>query len=151
MLLTETQIYALFFIIGCFSVKSLLDLKNWAARKHLWELWIILTITMVGHDFILRPSSLSFLLIKWLSIGAISLFFYFKEIRFMILDDKLAFLAAVSLIHLFMVPIFLLIFILLLLVLRTRIKHGFSLSKRIPTLPLSTTSLVFTVIIFLFA
>ncbi len=139
-----------FFLVGCFSVKSLLDLQSWASRKNLWELWVVFIIAMIGHDIILFPSSRTFLGIKWSIFLIIVLFFYFKEIRFLVLDDKIALLAVVSLLHLYMISVFLILYTVLLLLLKRRIKHGFSHSKKIPTLPLSTSPVVFTVALFLF-
>ncbi len=150
MLLTDPQIYALFFLVGCFSVKSLLDLQNWASRKNLWELWIVFMIAMLGHDFLFQPSSTPYLAGKWGLLVVISLIFYFKDIDFIILDDKVAFLAALALLHPIMTPFFAIVYIGLILLFKRRLKHGFSHTKKIPTLPVLTTSLVFTVILFLF-
>ncbi|MFO7791380.1 MAG: hypothetical protein R6W73_00160 [Candidatus Saliniplasma sp.] len=150
MLLTGTQLYALFFLVGCFSVKSLLDLQNWASRRDLWELWIVFIVAMVGHDAVLQPGSTIYLGAKWVLIAVITSIFYLKEINFMVFDDKLAFLAALSLLHPLMTPFLVLIHTGLVLLLKRRIKHGFSHSKKIPTLPVLTTALVFTVFLFFF-
>lgn len=149
MLLTDTQIYALFFIVGCFSVKSLLDLQNWASRKNLWELWIVFIFVMVGHDAIIQSTPIIYIGVKWIFIAVLVLIFYLKEIDFIILDDKIALIAALSLLHPLMIPFLILIYTGLTLLLKRRIKHGFSHSKKIPTLPVLTAALVFSIFLFL--
>ncbi|MGM0405714.1 MAG: hypothetical protein ACQEQM_06190 [Thermoplasmatota archaeon] len=149
MLFTETQIYALFFLVGCFSVKSLLDMRNWASRKDLWELWIVFILVMIGHDAILQPSSTMYLAAKWFFLITVAVVFYFKEFKSLVLDDKIAFLAALALFSPLMTPFLAVIYTGLVLLLKRKIKHGFSHSKKIPTLPVLTTSVVFTVFLFL--
>ncbi len=149
-MLTNTQVYALFFLVGCFSVKSLLDLQSWESRKNLWELWIVFIVAMVGHDAVLQPNTTIFLGAKWGLLIAVTLFFYFKDIKFLILDDKIALIAALALLSPIMTPFMILIYTGLVLLLKKKLKLGFSHTKKIPTLPVLTSALVFTIILFLF-
>ncbi|MFW6038547.1 MAG: hypothetical protein ACOC89_03305 [Candidatus Saliniplasma sp.] len=128
----------------------MLDLQNWASRRNLWELWVVFIIAMIGHDAFLQPSSTVFIIAKWVFILAITIFFYMKDIKSLVLDDKIAFLAGSALLNPLMTPFLALIYTGLVLLLKRKIKHGFSHSKKIPTLPVLTTALVFTVLLFLF-
>ncbi len=146
----DTQLYALFFIVGAFTVKSLFEMKNWAGRKDMWELWMIIFLVFVIHDAVLRPYRLRELGSKWLIISGLIALFYFKEIPLIVRDDKLALLAALSILPMLEVGLVVVLYAVLLLLLKTRLKHRFSHTKTIPTLPVMTTALITVLLVSIF-
>ncbi len=148
--LMDTQLYALFFIVGAFTVKSLFEMKNWASRKNMWELWVVFLIVFVIHDAVLRPYRLRELGSKWAIISGLIVLFYIKEIGFIVRDDKLALLAALSILPMLEVGLVVLVYAALILVLKKRLKHEFSHTNTVPTMPIMTTSLITVVLISIF-
>ncbi len=148
--LLDTQLYALFFLIGAFTVKSLYEMKNWASRRDISELWLFFLITFVIHDAWFRPYRLSELGIKWIIIIGIAALFYLKDINFIVTDDKLALLAAVAILPLQIMLLMFVLYLVLLLILKKRLRHGFSHSKQIPTMPVITSSLILALLLSFF-
>ncbi len=148
--LLDTQLYALFFIIGALTVKSLTEMKNWASRRDIWELWFAFLIIFIVHDVALRPYRLRELGAKWLLISGTLALFYFKEIDFIVRDDKIALLAVMSILPLQEIALFIALYLVLVLALKRHLKHGFSHASKIPTMPLLTTSLISVLLISIF-
>lgn len=146
MLLTQTQIYAVFFLAGCFTVKSISELQNWSSRRDMSELWIVFILILGIYDAVLRPASMIMLGGKWASLIVIFLIFYREDIEFMVADDQFAFLAAISVLSPLLIPVLLLSYIILIFLLKNKVKHDFSHTKTIPTLPMVTISLAITTV-----
>lgn len=149
MLLPETQLYALFFLMGCFTVKSLLELYNWAGRKDMSELWVTFIAVLLVHDVLIRPDSMVMMGVKWGSIVLGSLFFYLKDLSFIFKGDKIAVLAGLSVLQGLQAPLLFLLYLAVVLAFKRRLKHDFSHSDMVPTLPVATVTLVVTLIIFI--
>lgn len=150
MLLPETQLYALFFLMGCFTVKSLSELYNWAGRKDMSELWISFIGILLVYDLIVRPESVEMLGLKWGSIAVGSIFFYFQDLSFVFKGDKIALMAGLSVLQGLQAPFLFLLYLTVILAFKRNLKHSFSHSDKIPTLPVTTVALVATLGVFLF-
>lgn len=149
MLLPETQLYALFFLMGCFTVKSLSELYNWAGRKDMSELWISFIVILLVYDLIMRPGNFEMLGVKWGSIAVGSIFFYFQDLSFIFKGDKIALLASLSVLQGLQTPFLFLLYLAVVLAFKRNLKHSFSHSDMIPTLPITTAALVVTLAVFL--
>lgn len=145
--LVETRLYSLFFLLGAFTVKSLYEMMNWSARRDMHELWIFFIAAFIVHDSALRPNGIFHVGGKWAMIGLIAILLYFKEIDFIVTDDKFALLAGMSVLPAILVPVLFFLYLVLVWLLKRRLKHGFSHSREIPTLPVLTISLILSVFI----
>ncbi len=148
--LLDIQLYALFFLLGAFTVKSLSEMMNWSGRKDMSELWILFLIGFIIHDAILRPYRIRFIIVKWAVIAAVVFFFLYKDVYFVVRDDKAALLAAMSILPLISMLMVVGIYILLVILLKRRLRHKFSHSKMIPTMPVLTTGLIISLLISFF-
>ncbi len=148
--LLDIQLYALFFLLGAFTVKSLSEMMNWSGRRDMSELWMFFLIGFIAHDAILRPYRIRYMIIKWAVISTVAFLFLYKDIYFIVRDDKVALLAAMSILPLASMLVTAGIYVLLVFLFKRRLRHSFSHSKMIPTMPLLTTGLIISLLISFF-
>ncbi len=148
--LQQSQLFAIFFLLGAFTVKSLIELTDWTNRKEIWELWALFLVVFAVRDGLVRGHSLLWLGGKWGAIVLIALYLYLHPPSFLVQDDKVALLAAMSILSLIYSLILLPIYLILISLFKTKLRHQFSHRKEIPTLPLLTWALVGDLMIFIF-
>ncbi len=148
--LLDIQLYSLFFLLGAFTVKSISEMENWHTRRNMVMLWLFFLVGFAIFDGYVRPYGLKELGVKWGMITGIAFLFYIKDIELIVWDDKIALLAAMAILPYLHIPLLLGFYVLLVWLFKTRLRHKFSHSDDIPTMPLITSSLIFTVLIFLY-
>lgn len=50
LLLTQTQLYGLIFLLGSFSVATLSDIKTMTAQREFLEIWILFSLAFLAYD-----------------------------------------------------------------------------------------------------
>lgn len=148
--LLDIQLFSLFFLLGAFTVKSISELENWHTRRDMKELWIFFLIGFAIFDGVVRPYGNKELGIKWAMVIGVGVLFYLKDIEMIVWDDKIALLSAMAILTYILIPLLLGLYVLFLWLLKTRLRHKFSHSDDIPTMPLITSSLIFTVLTFIY-
>ncbi len=131
----EFQVYALLFLLGAATVKSLIDMKNWGSRRHLTEIWLIFPPLFLLHDILLQPDPLFYTLAKWSFIAVLFLFFHFKTIVPVPKEDFFALIAVITVLTPILIPIAFLIYSISLLSLKKKLRNRFPHhTKEIPTM-----------------
>lgn len=148
--LTDLQFYALFFMLGAFTVKSLSEMVNWSGRRDIYELWLLLFIGFILHDAILRPYRIRYMLLKWTVISLVFILFLYKDIHYIVRDDKVALLASMSILPFIPMMMVLGIYVALTLSMKKLLRDRFSHSKMIPTMPVLTVALISTLMVSFF-
>ncbi len=145
--LLDIQLYGIFFLLGAFTVKSLSEMMNWSGRRDMSELWLIFLLGFIIHDTVLRPYRIRYSVLKWGVIAAVALFFLYKDVFFIVRDDKLALMAAMSVLPPIAMFALLGIYVLSVFLFKRRLRHTFSHSRMIPTMPVLTTALIMSLLI----
>ncbi len=131
----EFQVYALLFLLGAATVKSLIDMKNWGNRRYLTELWLVFPPIFFLYDLLLRPDASYLLAAKWSFVAFLLLFFYYKTIAPVSKEDFFALIAVLSVLTPVLIPAAFLIYFVLVFVLQKKLKYRFPHhTKEIPTM-----------------
>ncbi len=131
----EFQVYALLFLLGASTVKSLIDTKNWGNRRYLPELWYVFPPIFLIHDMVVRPDTPILLGVKWGLVVLLVVFYYFKEIRPVPTEDYFSLIALLSVLNPILASISLAIYLACLFLLRKKLRYRFPHhTKEIPTM-----------------
>ncbi|MFO7991660.1 MAG: hypothetical protein R6U61_05115 [Thermoplasmata archaeon] len=149
-LFLDTQIYILLFLIGAFTVKTLSEMMNWSSRGDMSLLWILFIVVLVVHDAAFQPYGIMELVLKWGLVGVAASCCYMSYFDFMVKDDKLALLVAISILNFLLVVLVMLLFLAMVLFFRKKLEYLYQQagSEKIPAMPIITSSLIISVMLY---
>ncbi len=145
--LSGVQVYALFFLLGSFTVATVSDIKHLAAQREFVEVWFAFTAVVFALDLAhaeFQPGIVFFL--KWLAIVALSVLSHRRvgAIFKLATGDVAACMAAASLLPFMLVLVFFALLKLLSIPLASMLSRGRGHYPFMPVVTAATVGLLVT-------